>query len=79
MKHRKEKCLDMEKKMFVPFNERCIFNATYTWKQSTILNFLFPFVCVKSGRPTGVKYGWRHETIVVSLYKHGSRSFMFLC
>ena len=53
------------------------------------MNFLFPFVsfydgvCVKSGRPTGVKNGRRHETIVLylkkSLYKHGSRSFMFLC
>ena len=53
------------------------------------MNFLFPFVsfndgvCVKSGRPTGVKYGRRHKTTVLyfkkSLYKLGSRSFMFLC
>ena len=35
-------------------------------------------VCVKSGRMTGVKYGRRHETIVLyfkkSLNKHGSPS-----
>ena len=75
MKRREEKCLDMEKKIFVPFNVRCVFNARYTWKQSTILNFLFPSVsfydgvCVKSGRMTGVKYGRRHETIVLYFKK----------